>query len=141
MLRRDRVDGQELHESGVGEDDVHHAFFVCDGAVEPVEIVQIGDVALNGRHVAADLAPRLVEFGSPATGDEDVRALGDEPPGRCQADPAAAAGNDRYLVLQLHAAFLPRMSAPCVPNHRRARFEARVRSRTPISTEHLVDPP
>jgi hypothetical protein len=33
-----------------------HAFFCGDGAIEPVEIVKIRDVALNSRNVSSDLA-------------------------------------------------------------------------------------
>src|SRR5262249_12489655 len=40
------------------------------------------------------------EFRLPASGDEDVGALGDEPPGRGQADAAVAPGNDRDLTFQ-----------------------------------------
>ena len=38
----------------------------------------------------ADLPDRLIEFRLAASGDEDVGALGDEAPGRGQADAAVA---------------------------------------------------
>ena len=44
MCRCDRVDSPKLHASGVDEDDIHHTFCCGDGAVEPVEFVEIGDV-------------------------------------------------------------------------------------------------
>src|SRR5262249_61386475 len=48
----------------------------------------------------ADLCYRCIEFRLPASGDEDVGALGDEPPGGGHADAAVAPGNDRDLTLQ-----------------------------------------
>src|SRR5262249_56339060 len=56
--------------------------------------------ALHAGDVAADLPDRCIEFRLPAAGDEDVGALGDEPPGRGQADAAVAPGNDRDLTFQ-----------------------------------------
>jgi len=61
MLRCDRIDGPKLHESGIGEDDIHHPFFGGDGAVEPVEIVEIGDVTLHSRDVVPDLRDGSIE--------------------------------------------------------------------------------
>jgi hypothetical protein len=48
-----------------------------------------------------DLPDRLIEFRLAASGDEDVGALGDEPPGRGQADAAVAPGVDRDFPFQL----------------------------------------
>src|SRR5438445_6190976 len=78
MFRCDRIDGQKLHESGVGEDDIHHTFFCGDGAVEPVEIVEIGDVALHSRDVVPELRYGSIESVLAAAGDEDIRACCDQ---------------------------------------------------------------
>ena len=78
MFRCDCVDGQKLHESSIGEDDIHHTFFCGDGAVEPVEIVEIGDVALHSRDVVAELRYGSIERVLAAAGDEDIGAGGDQ---------------------------------------------------------------
>src|SRR5262249_13267411 len=58
------------------------------------------DVARHAGDVPADLPDRLLEFRLPASGDEDVGALGDEPPGGGQADAAVAPGDDRHFPFQ-----------------------------------------
>jgi hypothetical protein len=50
----------------------------------------VRDVALHAGDVPADLRHRVIEFRLAAAGDEDVGALGDEPPGGGQADAAVA---------------------------------------------------
>src|SRR5215472_1971682 len=55
---------------------------------------------LHAGDVPADLRYRIIEFRLPASGDEDVGALGDEAPGGGQADAAVAPGNDRDLTFQ-----------------------------------------
>jgi hypothetical protein len=62
--------------------------------------LEVRDVALHAGDVPADLLYRSIEFRLPASGDEDVGALGDEPPGGGQADAAVAPGNDRGLTFQ-----------------------------------------
>src|SRR5262249_37557475 len=66
----------------------------------PVEVREVGDVALHAGDVLADLPDRFIELRLAASGDEDVGAFGDEPPGRGQADAAVAPGNDRDLTFQ-----------------------------------------
>ena len=59
------------------------------------------DVARHAADVLAHLRDRLIEFRLAAAGDEDVSALGDKPPGRCQADAAVAPGDESDFPFQL----------------------------------------
>src|SRR5262249_57938937 len=67
---------------------------------QPVEVREVRDVALHAGDVPADLHYRFLEFRLPASGDEDVGALGDEPSGGGQADATVAPGYDRDLPFQ-----------------------------------------
>jgi hypothetical protein len=71
----DRAEGREIAETGVGEENVDAAFLLFDGGVETIEIGEICDVALDGGDVFADLLYGGVQFGLPASGNEDVGAF------------------------------------------------------------------
>jgi hypothetical protein len=59
-------------------------------------------IALHCGHLVTDCRGGLVELGLPPPGDEHVAALGYEPLRGRQADPAAAAGDDRDLAVKSH---------------------------------------
>jgi hypothetical protein len=75
---------------------------------EPVEVRQIRYVTLDSDGAGADLGDRFVEGVLPATGDEDACALGGEPAGGGQADPAGRTGDHRSPVVKLSHAAPPR---------------------------------
>ena len=90
----DGGEGSEAAASGVGENNVEMAFLFFDGGEDAVEVGELGDVALDGGDVFADLFYGGVEFGLAASGDEDVGAFGDEFFGGGEADAAIAAGDE-----------------------------------------------
>src|SRR5215470_10591195 len=100
MLGRRLRQRHRLHYTGVGDDDVDAALLLLDRLVQAIEVGEVGDVALHDGDVAPEHALRLLELAGAAPGDEDVRALFDEPLRRRQADAAAAAADDRDLSVQ-----------------------------------------
>ena len=100
VLLGDLPERRELAAARVGEEDVDAALLLLDHRVEPVEIREVGDVALDAGGPRADQLHRRVELGLPAAGDEDVSALGGEPLRGGEPDPAGAAGDDRDLPVQ-----------------------------------------
>src|SRR5262245_49479373 len=110
VLLADRPERGQRQEAGVGEQDVEAALLPLHGRQQPVQIRRVGDVARHAGDVLADLPDRFVQLLLAASGDEDVGALGDEPPGGGQADAAVAPGDDRdfpYLLLRHGTAPLP----------------------------------
>jgi hypothetical protein len=71
-----------------------------DGSIEPVEIGKVGDVALHGRDVVADLGPGLVEFALATPHDENEGAFLDKLFGGRQAYSARSAGDDGDFSVQ-----------------------------------------
>jgi hypothetical protein len=80
VLLADRPERGQHRDAGVGEQDVEAALLLLHPGIEPVEVREVGDIALHARDVLADLLDRFLEFRLPAAGDEDVGTLGDEPP-------------------------------------------------------------
>src|SRR5262245_64592469 len=101
MLLGDLTELGELDDPGVRIEDVEASLLPLHRDEQPVEVREVGDVAWHAGDMLADLPDRCFEFRLTAAGDEDVGALGDEPPGGGQADAAAAPGNDRDLTFQL----------------------------------------
>ena len=100
VLLADRPERGDRCDAGVGEQDVEAPFLLLHRGVQTVEVREVRDVALHAGVVPADSRYRFIEFRLPASGDEDVGALGDEPPGGGQADAAVAAGDDRDFPFQ-----------------------------------------
>jgi hypothetical protein len=73
--------GGQRRDTGVGEQDVEAALLLLHRGEQPVEVREVRDVALHAGDVPADLRYRCIELRLPASGDEDVGALGDEAPG------------------------------------------------------------
>src|SRR4029077_13780984 len=93
----------ELHAvdgADIGDHHVDLAVIGCDLGVEPVEVLELADVALYAGDVPTDRGDRLVQFFLTAGEDIDERPFGDEPLRRCQSNSAGAAGNHGDLVLQ-----------------------------------------
>src|SRR5262249_38939749 len=90
----------QRQEAGVGEQDVEAALLPLHCGEQPVEVREVGDVARHAGDVLADFPDRFIEFRLAASGDVDVGALGDELPGRGQADSAVGPGNDGALTFQ-----------------------------------------
>src|SRR5882762_6010362 len=94
--------------AGVGEEDVDPALLLLDDRVEPVEVLELGDVALHARDVTADLLQRCAQLCLATTGDEDVRALtlqalrGREPDAR-----GAARDHCHFAFVLAHGPSLP----------------------------------
>ena len=100
LLLGDVADPCDLEDRGVGEHHVDAPTAVGDRGVQPVEIFLLAHVALYAGGVVAEFLDRRIEFGLPASGDEDVRALLDESLGGGQADAGGAAGDYRRLALE-----------------------------------------
>src|SRR5258708_20290956 len=66
MRRRGQINGGVLDEAGAGHDDIDASLFGRNGREQPVEVSEVRDVALNGRHASADRRLRLVQFRLPA---------------------------------------------------------------------------
>jgi len=72
----------ELHAvdaADVGDHHVELAAIGSDLGVEPVEVLELADVALHAGDVAADRGDRLVQFFLTAGEDIDERPFGDKP--------------------------------------------------------------
>jgi hypothetical protein len=89
-----------LVESGVDHQHVNAARLRLDGLSDPVDIGEVGGVALNRCDIAAKRCRRFVEFRLTAPGYEYMRAFGGQLPGNTQANSRAAAGNYRNFVLK-----------------------------------------
>jgi hypothetical protein len=90
----------ELAATGVGEQHVHPPVLLLHRCVEPVEIGQVGHVAADPDHPAADLLDRGVQLGLAAAGDDHLGPLCREPLGSGQPDAAGPAGDDRHFVFE-----------------------------------------
>jgi hypothetical protein len=101
VLRRDLLDRPVFDEAGVGENDIDDALLRRDDLIQPVQVGEVGDVTFDGGDIPSDRRLGLIELGLTSPVDVDIGALLDEAFGRRQADAAAAAGDDGYLVLQL----------------------------------------
>ena len=94
----DVTDASDLEDRGVGEHHVDASAAVSDGGVEPIDVLRLAHVTLHAGGVVAEFLDRRVEFGLPAAGDEDVRALLDESLGGGETDAGAASGDDCRLA-------------------------------------------
>ena len=100
-MRRRRILGENaFDEAGAGNDDIERAFLIFHRLIKPVEVSEIGDITLHGRHVAADFGSGLVELALAAAHDEHVGALLDELFGSGKPDTARAAGDDCDFSIQ-----------------------------------------
>jgi len=80
----------ELHAvdgADIGDHHVDLAVIGGDLGVEPVEVLELADVALYAGDVPTDRGDRLVQFFLTAGEDIDERPFGDEPLRRCQSIP------------------------------------------------------
>ena len=84
----------KLPTTRICEEDVEAGFLLFDRVEQAVHVGDIGDIAANGRHVAANLLRSTVKFRLAASGDEDVGAFRDEAFCGRQTDAAAAARDE-----------------------------------------------
>src|SRR4051812_23683112 len=101
LLLGDLAERCGLAPAGAGPQQVEAPLLALDGVEQAVQVAQIGGVALDAGDVAADLLHCLVQGVLAAAGDEDVRALVDEPLRAGQRHAGGAAGDDRDLAVEL----------------------------------------
>lgn len=80
---------------------VDASFFAFDGLEQPVQILEVGGIALHARHVAADRRDSLIQRLLAPTGDEDICSLFDEQLRAGQCHTACRTGDHRHLAVQL----------------------------------------
>ncbi len=101
MRRSDVHRELTLDERGTGDDDIERTLFILHPGVEPVEIVEIGDVGLDRGDIAPDLGLGLVELALTPSNDENISAFGHKRLRRSKADTTGAAGDDANLSFEL----------------------------------------
>jgi hypothetical protein len=90
------ADVGELHAvdgADIGDHHVELAAVGRDPGVEPVEVLELADVALHAGDVPADRGDRLAQFFLTAREDIDERPFSREPLRSSQSNPTGAAGN------------------------------------------------
>ncbi len=78
VFLRNGTGRHELADTRIGKQDVDAPLFGLDGLVEPIEVAERADVALNAGDVGADALDRGIEFFAAAAHDEYVGPFGDE---------------------------------------------------------------
>ena len=101
MLFGDGPKGNKFANTGVGENNIDSPFFLRDGLVETIKVVQFGNISLDARNVVADCFYGLVQFLLATARDEDIGALFDEEFSGSQPNPFCAAGNDGGFAFEL----------------------------------------
>src|SRR5882724_2466006 len=96
---RDRAD---FDRAGIGKDDVEAAKPILDHGEQGLAGRTVQDVASERSRLFAQLLGRRIERVLIAPGDDDLRALGDEPVGRGEADAAIAACDQSDLAGEPH---------------------------------------
>ena len=87
---------------GVVDENIHLAQFLQGGVDQPLDILLVGDVALNGQDRIADFLPGLIEPVLAPAENSDPRAFPGKQPGAGQADAGGASGDDGSFVLESH---------------------------------------
>src|SRR5262249_7122866 len=113
MLLGDRADWSKVGHSGVGEHDVDMPLFLADLPVDPVKVLGLGDVSLNGGGAGAGGCRRSVQFRLAAAGDVDLSALPGKLRRRGHADAGAAAGDEGDLAVKFPGHRLPPLPQSC----------------------------
>src|SRR5664279_2616968 len=101
MILGNLAKGCKLAGAGIRKDDVERAFLRLHRRIKLVDVRRFRYVALDARHVTADLVHRCIQFAFPAARDEYMRTVVDEPLCRGEPDPAAASGNHCDLPCEL----------------------------------------
>ena len=102
--------------ANVGENNVDSTLHLGDGLVETIKVIQVGNISLNARNVAADCLQGLIEFLLATARDEGIHTFFGEQLCRSQSNPFGAAGDDCYFPPQLH--YLRSSTFPFVPSTR-----------------------
>src|ERR1700694_1721556 len=100
MLYSEGCQGSEFADAGIGDQDIDPSLRL-HGLVEPIEVLQFGDVSPNACNLAADDLYGLVELLLAAACYEDVGAFIDEPLRCGETYSRGASGNHGHLSLQL----------------------------------------
>src|ERR1700739_4668916 len=87
--------------AGICEEYVDVTVLLFHDGIEPVQILKARYVASDRRDVLTDKGCALFQLFLASAGDYDVRTFSDEPLGRAQANPAAAARDDCDLTVKL----------------------------------------
>ena len=86
MLFGDSSQRGVFADSGVGEQNVDAAFLLFHNRIKPVQIREIGCVALDAGHILANLFHCRVQFALATAGYKDVSSFAHEALSRCEAD-------------------------------------------------------
>jgi hypothetical protein len=89
VLLGDRAERDPLNNGGIGEDDVDASLFLADLPVDPVQVLELGDVPPDGGDAGSDGRRRSVQFRLTAAGDVNPGAFPGELSGGGQADAGA----------------------------------------------------
>src|SRR4029077_9498761 len=93
MLLGDLAEAAEFVIPRIDRQDVDSSCLVLDRRVNAVEVVEVGDIALNGSGPAADRGNGLLELGLATPGDKYARAFLGKTFGDAEADASTAAGH------------------------------------------------
>jgi len=96
VLSSDLAQRPELADTG-GEQDVQAPDLLLDGAVQPIEIREGGNVAADARRVVGNLIHRRLERRLPAPRNDDPRALDCQPLCRGEPEAGRTAGDESHL--------------------------------------------
>src|SRR6266850_4689170 len=97
MLLSDLVQGSELRETGIRENNVEPAFLSFDLCKEAIKIVQVRYVSRYARDISSDLLHRRGQLRFTPPRDENVRAFVHKLFRRRQADARASSRNQCRL--------------------------------------------
>src|ERR1700679_2886782 len=101
MLLGDGSEGNKFANAGVGENNVYPSLHLRDCLIEPIEVVQLGNISLDAIHIAADCLNGLCQFPLSSPRDEDIGALFDKKFCSREPNPLCSAGYKRGLAFEL----------------------------------------
>src|ERR1700733_15417469 len=99
MLLGDGPEGNKFANAGVGENNIDSPLHLGDGLVETIKVVQVGNISLNARNIAADCLYGRVEFLLATARDEDMGTLFGEELCSSESNPFCLASDDCYFPL------------------------------------------
>src|SRR5258708_810025 len=124
MLLGDRSERQQVARAGVGEEDIEATVSLLDGSKEPIEVLQVADVAANTECAVPDGSDGRIELRLPAPRDDDGRTFVRQALGSCQPDSGRSSGNEGDLAGVLGGVDLVAHGAARLPARRQRRLNA-----------------
>src|SRR4029077_11406437 len=124
MLLGDRSERQQVARAGIGEKDVEATVSFVDSGEEPIEVLEVADVAANTDSAVPDDSDVRIELRLPAPRDDDGRTFVRETLGGCQPDPGCTSGNEGDLAGVLGGVDLLAHGAARLPARRRRSLNA-----------------